>query len=94
MASRLAEASDPLPRPTRSAKACRKIREGRKTQIDIMQQCLEASFHIRHGECRGRRPAIVIDIKPNPHSTPLRAPQSAQKRQRTRLIDKEQHYWW
>lgn len=65
--------SDPFPPPDDEwRKRAEKIREARKTQIDILQQCLKAfTFHYVGEGVQESRPVIIIDIKPNPdyHAT-------------------------
>src|SRR5258708_2116721 len=89
------KATDPFPAPDDEwRKRAEKIREGRKTQIDIMQQCLQA-FHftyVTESVVEGR-PAIVIDVKPNPHYHAVSRTTELLKSVSGRAwLDKETHY--
>lgn len=60
---------DPFPPPDENwPRRAEKVREGRKTQIDVMQQCLKAfNFSYVADAVIDGRAATVIDVKPNPH---------------------------
>ncbi|GEM_PF-4356982 len=64
-----AKPTDPFPPADAEwRKRAEKIREGHKTQIDIMQQCLKAfTFTFVNETTFDGRTAIVIDIRPNPN---------------------------
>ena len=87
--------SDPFPPPNDEwRKRAEKIREARKTQIDIAQQCLQA-FHftfITEAVMEGR-PVLVIDFKPNPnYHAQTRTTELLKVVSGRAWIDRESHY--
>jgi hypothetical protein len=89
-----AKATDPFPPPDDEwRKRAEKIRESHKTQIDIMQQCLKAfNFTFVNETTFEGRPAIVIDIKPNPrYDATSRTTELLKSVSGRAWIDKETH---
>ena len=59
---------DPFPPPDDEwRRRAERIREARKTQIDVIQQCLKAFTFTYVGESvMEERPVFIMDLKPNP----------------------------
>ena len=87
--------TDPFPPPDDEwRKRAEKIHEARKTQIDIMQQCLLA-FNITYVNetVLDGRPTIVVDLKPNPnYHAQSRTYELLKSISGRAWIDKETHY--
>jgi hypothetical protein len=87
--------SDPFPPPNDEwRKRAEKIREARKTQIDIAQQCLQAfTFSFVTEAVMEGRPALVIDFKPNPvYHAQSRTTELLRVVSGRAWIDRESHY--
>ncbi len=87
--------TDPFPPPNDEwRKRAEKIREARKTQIDIAQQCLKA-FHFAsvNETVMDGRPVLVIDFKPDPnYKATSRTTELLRSVSGRAWIDRETHY--
>lgn len=87
--------TDPFPPPNDEwRKRAEKVREARKTQIDIAQQCLKAfNFSYVTEAVMEGRPVLVIDFKPNPsYQAQTRTTELLRVVSGRAWVDKESHY--